>query len=195
MAGIDVAAIEARAEELLARVPGWLWDGESLPVPVEDIADSCCGIYVRDVEEMDAAPGCPPVAAGQSLSGLLLPSRGEIWVNAAEAAQWPTRRRFTIGHELGHWFLHQGKQTALFCRHGSVEAPEGDAGKATAGAVAERPPLDPIEEEANYFAAALLMPARLIRREYDRPGRTFGAMCESFRSSGAAMGRRLHQVI
>lgn len=192
MTGIDVERIEERAEELLDRVPGWLWDGERIPVPVEDIADSCCGLLVRDVEEMEAAPGCPPLGEGQALSGLLLPTRGEIWVNAAEAREWPTRRRFTIGHELGHWFLHQDAQTSLFCRHGAVDAPDGEAAKPAA---AERPPLDPIEEEANYFAAALLMPARLIRREYARPDRTFESMCESFRSSGAAMGRRLHQVI
>jgi len=192
MAEIDSEEIEKRAEELLARVPGWLWDGERVPVPVEDIADSCCGLLVRDVEEMEGAPGCPPIGAGQSLSGLLLPSRGEIWVNAVEAREWPTRRRFTIGHELGHYFMHQGAQTSLFCRHGSVEAPETREPRKKP---AERPPLDPIEEEANYFAAALLMPAQLVRREYERPDRTFASLCEAFSSSGAAMGRRLHQVI
>ncbi len=182
--------IEQRAEELLAAVPGWLWDRERLPVPVEDIADSCCGLLVRDVGEMGAAPGCPPLAAGQSLSGLLLPSVGEIWVNADEARQWPARRRFTIGHELGHWLLHQRDQVSLFCRHGAVEAPE------ERGAEAEgRAPLDPIEEEANHFAAALLMPARLIRRHYERTGGDFEGLCAAFGSSGAAMGRRLHQVI
>jgi hypothetical protein len=163
-------------------------------VPIEDIADSCCSLLVRDVDEMDAAPGCPPLAAGQSLSGLLLPSLGEIWGNADEARQWPPRRRFTIGHELGHWVLHQSDQTALFCRHGNVDAPDADA-PGEPGAEEDRPPLDPIEEEANHFAAALLMPARLIRREYERTGGDFKQLCDVFSSSGAAMGRRLHQVI
>lgn len=181
--------IERRAEELLARVPDWLWDGETLPVPVEDIADSCCGLLVRDVDEMDAAPGCPPLSAGKSLSGLLLPSLGEIWVNADEARQWPPRRRFTIGHELGHWILHQNDQVALFCRHGVVDVPGSDA------AATDLPPLDPIEEEANYFAAALLMPAALIRHHYERCEGDFQRLCNTFNASGAAMGRRLHQVI
>ena len=33
-------AVEERATRVLERVPAWLWDGETLPVPVEDIADS-----------------------------------------------------------------------------------------------------------------------------------------------------------
>ena len=181
--------IERRAAGFLGEVPGWIWDRESLPVPVEDIADSHCGLLVRDVEDMSAAPGCPAVGEDQTLSGLLLPSRGELWVNAEEARRWPPRRRFTIGHELGHWILHQRGQTAVFCRHGQVDV------EAEAEASPERPPLDPIEAEANHFAAALLMPPALLRREYERPGRDFGRLCEAFAASGAAMGRRLHQVI
>ena len=181
--------IERRAEELLAAVPDWIWDGAALPVPIEDIADSCFGLLVRDIEEMDAAPGCPELEEGQSLSGLLLPSIGEIWVNAAEARRWPLRRRFTIGHELGHWVLHQREQTALFCRHGQV----GDDERAPTPS--KRRELPAIEEEANHFAAALLMPASLMRREYARTGGDFARLCEIFSSSGAAMGRRLHQTI
>ena len=99
--------VEERAEAVLAGLPGYVWDGERLPVPVEDIADSGFGLLVRDVEDMGTAPGAPALLDGQSLSGLLLPARGEIWVNADEARQWPPRRRFTIGHELGHWVMHR----------------------------------------------------------------------------------------
>ena len=51
------------------------------------------------------------------------------------------------------------------------------------------------EEEANAFAAALLMPAELIRRHYEDTGGDFERLCELFGASGAAMGRRLHAVI
>ena len=33
-------AAEAAAERQLAEIPGWLWDGETLPVPVDSIADN-----------------------------------------------------------------------------------------------------------------------------------------------------------
>ena len=85
--------------------------------------------------------------------------------------------------------MHQDDQSAPFCRHGVVDVagPEAPA--------ADRPPLDPIEEEANHFAAALLMPAALIRRHYERCSGDFERLCRTFNASGAAMGRRLHQVI
>ena len=47
--------IEQRAEAILEQVPSWIWDGESLPVPVEEIADTCYGLLVRDATDMGAA--------------------------------------------------------------------------------------------------------------------------------------------
>ena len=181
--------VTRRAEELLEEVPEWIWDGSTLPIPVEDIADSYFGLLIRDVEDMTEAPGCPSVASDQTISGLLLPSRNEIWVNAEEARRWPPRRRFTIGHELGHLVLHQDEQMSLFCRHGSIDDPD------TARPKGERPLLDLIEEQANWFAASLLMPAGLIRSHYEETEGDFDRLCTIFGCSGAAMGRRLHQVI
>ena len=180
-----VHEIEERAERVLAGVPPWIWDGERLPVPIEDIADSCFGLLIRDVEELETTPGAPDLDSGQSLSGLLLADRGEIWVSAHEGVTWPPRRRFTIGHELGHWCMHRTGDGSVFCRSTSIE-PELTA--------VERPALPAYEEEANAFAAALLMPARLVRDHYE-PRCDFFALCERFGSSGAAMGRRLHAVI
>jgi hypothetical protein len=174
--------VEREAERVLSSVPSWLWDGEQLPVPVEDIADSVFGLLVRDVDDLAAAPGAPDVGEGESLSGLLLASRGEIWVNAAEARQWPPRRRFTIGHELGHWTLHQDGQVSLFCRSTSVA--EGQ----------QRPSLPVIEEEASAFAAALLMPEHLMQIHWLQTGEDLERMCELFSSSRAAMERRVRDL-
>jgi hypothetical protein len=170
--------VEERAEQVLAAAPGYVWDGERLPVPVEDLVDSVYGLLVRDVEDMGSAPGAPLLDDGQALSGLLVPARGEIWVNAEEARQWPPRRRFTIGHELGHWVMHRSGQQALFCRRTSVD---------------ERsvPPVRDIEEEASAFAAALLMPQWLFVREHARCGGEVAALCRAFGTSTAATERRV----
>src|SRR3954453_17028726 len=170
--------VEERAEQVLASAPGYVWDGDRLPVPIEDIVDSVYGLLVRDVEDMRAAPGAPPLAEGQALSGLLLPARGEIWVNAEEARLWPPRRRFTIGHELGHWVMHRTGQEALFCRRTSVDEQAA-------------PPAHDIEEEASAFAAALLMPQWLFVREHARADGDVTTLCRTFHSSIAATERRI----
>lgn len=182
--------IERRAEAILAALPDYIWDGDRPPIPVEEIADSHFGLHVRDVPptHMPEAPGCPALGDDETLSGLLLPSLGEIWVNADEATQWPPRRRFTIAHELGHHVLHRTGQQSLFCRKAMIE-PEDEKPATT------RPPIPVTEQEANVFAAALLMPARLIAHYYRQTEGDFEQLCLVFKSSGAAMGRRLHTVI
>ena len=125
--------IERAAEAFLAGIPSYVWDGATLPVPIEEIADTHVGLLVRDVEDLGTAPGAPELGHGQALSGLLLPAVGEIWVNAEEARQWPARRRFTIAHELGHWRLHRDAERGVFCRSGSIE-PDDAAGPGAAPA-------------------------------------------------------------
>ncbi|MET0513195.1 MAG: ImmA/IrrE family metallo-endopeptidase [Thermoleophilaceae bacterium] len=186
-------SIEQRASQVLSGVPDWIWNGDTLPVPVEHIADSCFGLHVRDVADLSSAPGVPALGPDQSLSGLLLPGLGEIWVNAAEAREWPSRRRFTISHELGHWCLHRTEGT-VWCRSHSVdplEVPESEPPPRRAYAAEE--------SQANEFAAALLMPAHLVKRHYQRlrrrdPDGSFEELCRIFGASGAAMGRRLRVV-
>ncbi len=63
-----VEELEKRAAEVLAAVPDYVWDGRQPPVPIEEIADSCFGLLVREVDDMSAAPGAPQVGPGQSIS-------------------------------------------------------------------------------------------------------------------------------
>jgi Zn-dependent peptidase ImmA (M78 family) len=58
------------------------------------------------------------------------------------------RAAFTIAHELGHYFLHDDRHKDIFYRKDAINL--GD-------------PEDKIDEqEANWFAASLLMPKELI---------------------------------
>ena len=44
--------IEERADELLAAVPPYIWDGSGPPIPVEEIASSYYGLLVRDMDDL-----------------------------------------------------------------------------------------------------------------------------------------------
>jgi hypothetical protein len=186
---------ERRAVQVLIGVPAYVWDGDSVPIPVERIATDHFGLRVcfKAPEEMRAAPGVPTLGPDEHLSGLLLTDRGEIWVNAEEAETSRGRARFTICHELGHFVMHRhAHPQALYCRsrsitHGEEESPAGPV-----------PDHIDIEEEAHLFASAMLMPMPLVRGEYPRLREgelDFFAFCDRFGASGKAMGRRLHQVI
>ncbi len=79
-------------------------------------------------------------------SGILIPSSDKhkttILVNKNEYSR---RMRFTIAHEIGHYFLHKFEERVSF-RHKKT----------------------PEELEADEFAANLLMPANLVEEEYEK---------------------------
>jgi uncharacterized protein DUF955 len=171
-------AAEAAAREQLAAVPGWLWDGTSLPVPVETIADSHYGLLVEEAHDLRARLG---VSGHAHLSGLLLPAERLIMVDAEEASRAPGRRRFTITHELGHWVMHctAASHEPVYCRDVSVREDSPTA-------LLDYPPP---ELEANQFAAAMLMPRELllgqphptsVEEEYEL-ARVFGVSREALR--------------
>lgn len=122
----------------------------------------------------------------EDLSGVLVKekTRVVIGVNSFHAM---TRQRFTIAHELGHLMLgHKGEvfvdQTVM----------RRDAKSSTAA--------DPLEIEANQFAAELLMPASLVleavrRRQAKRSDLSsillVDELAEEFQVSSQAMEYRL----
>jgi|HubBroStandDraft_6_1064221.scaffolds.fasta_scaffold499983_1 hypothetical protein len=72
------------------------------------------------------------------------PKRAIIAINSSTI---PTRQRFSLGHELGHWHHHRGQ--ILFCG-------PADIGNFVGG------PLDP-ERQADAFASDLILPGYLVR--------------------------------
>lgn len=167
----DREILAARAVlERYAEVYGLDDDG---PVPVEDIAESLCGLRVCD------APLDPGV------SGMLLLRRCEIHVNALEAGLWPARRRFTIAHEVGHWELHRDEiDDVTVTRTADYEAP----------AAKGRSPEQLREREANRFAAELLMPEPRVRGAVERDGADVVALAGAFGVSALSMAWRLYNL-
>lgn len=151
--------IDARAHELRDRYHVH-FSGEELPVPVEAIAADLLGLHVEE-GELDG-------------SGILVPAERRVVLNAAEP---PSRRRFTLAHELGHWVCQvlEGHNAPIYCR-------DLDVTEATDRA---------LEREANVFAAELLMPEPTVRSRWDG---SISACAETFGVSEEAMHWRLYNV-
>lgn len=73
------------------------------------------------------------------------------------AVQAPTRQRFSIAHEVGHFLLHRKAMTVFIDTQ--FTRPYLAAFRDSTSATGE----DKREREANAFAAALLMPESLVR--------------------------------
>ena len=111
--------------------------------------------------------------------------RGELVIILAEQSEPPYRKRFTIAHELGHHFLHLKSDGEVVDQEVDLlrEAGTGDPGV----------PRTRQEVEANQFAAALLMPAELVKQEWTKY-RSIEGMARRFQVSQQAMGIRIVQL-
>jgi hypothetical protein len=75
------------------------------------------------------------------------------------------RRRFSIGHELGHLEMHRKTGFLISCTKGDIQDKAEKAGP-------------PIEQEANFFASAFLLPARFIQKPFTESEPSFDLIAE-----------------
>jgi hypothetical protein len=164
---------EAMAMQVLSRYEQDYGYEGAPPVPVDDIAASLALLHIEEADDLRTVPGAP-LGIGR-LSGLLLTETMTIYVARPEAARSPGRRRFTIAHELGHWYLHAegGAEFARFCRDADL--------------LAERH----MEGEANAFAAALLTPEPILREQAQATGLNLPLLARRFDVSLPALRLRL----
>lgn len=87
------------------------------------------------------------------------------------------RQRFTIAHEIAHYVLH---------RDLLEEGVQDDA-------LYRSSLSDEYEQQANRYAAGMLMPARAVK-EAHRKHKSIAALADLFKVSGEAMHIRLKQV-
>lgn len=145
---------------------------DKAPVEVKDVAAR----YEVDVR-VEAFP--------DNISGALHrgPERSVIAVNKAHAE---TRQRFTIAHELGHYFLHRDAPAFYDVQH---QVGSHFRAKVT-GAT-----WDPKEIEANKFAAELLMPRKLVLARVRASAEVDAAkLAAEFKVSPEAMMYRLAEL-
>jgi Zn-dependent peptidase ImmA (M78 family) len=121
------------------------------------------------------------------VSGMLYRD-GDRHVIGVNSAHPRPRQRFTIAHELGHRALHPGREIIL-----DVPVRVNFRDKTSSMAT------DIEEIEANAFAAALLMPEKMIRDRISRlpagkrrePDDTATALADIFKVSTSAINFRL----
>jgi IrrE N-terminal-like domain len=119
---------------------------ELIPFPTILVAERYLGLRVEQPEEIgdiDRESDELRVEVG----GLLERDEKLIKVASKFRLEW---RRFTLAHEVGHWVLHPGLTSLR-------EAPLSGGERANSA----RPPE---EQEADFFAAELLMPRKLLRK-------------------------------
>lgn len=134
---------------------------------------------------MDLSLATFKVAGLSGALQVLANRRTHIWVNRLEA---PTRQRFTIAHEIGHWTLHLPDPRVFSERAEAIDA-ELTAYRLDGG------PYGPEEQEANRFAAALLMPLPLLQEwTLQFPTGTAEAFAASLKVSVRAMEIRLRDA-
>src|SRR5690606_2956370 len=75
-----------------------------------------------------------------------------------------TRQRFTLAHEIAHFILHRPLIGDGIVDDALYRSSKGDD----------------VEREANRYAAAILMPAPLVRKKYREGLRSFAGIAEAF---------------
>ena len=137
------------------------------PVPVKEIAEeNGVQVVLADFGENR-----------DRVSGICDFQRRKIFVNAADISP---RRRFTTAHELGHWILHREIYKAKPAEYRFLprfQYPDG---------------YGPLEQEANRFAAHLLVPDRLLKPVVGAA--TASELADIFQVSRTMMEHRIRNV-
>jgi Zn-dependent peptidase ImmA (M78 family) len=152
------------------------FDVTSPPVMIEDIAKN------RGLKVL-------PYPLGDDVSGLLSIENG-IGTIGYKESEPEVRTRFTIAHELGHYELHRDKSD-LFVDKQFIYRSQNS------GDTAERKIM---EQEANYFASAILIPTTLLRAEVEKTDFDLGSetgiqhLADTFNVSTTAMSIRISSL-
>jgi Zn-dependent peptidase ImmA (M78 family) len=170
---VDIAAARERATELLER-----FSVKNPPVPVERIAKQL-GIIVQYAPFDDELSGMAFLKEGAEIIGI-------------NSNHHPNRQRYTLAHELAHICLHHSHlEAGVHVDQGSVNSLRRD--------LVSQEGTDPLEREANAFAAELLMPRKLLAgalddRMLDLDDDRLIALAKRFKVSLMALQYRLQRL-
>lgn len=166
-------------------------DNWATPEPLNWSRGNVSALATSVAEQLGYEPGTPlePVVSklgGQIAYGELAEEETESGSIMIEPGRFvihiplntsPLRDRFTIAHELGHYVLHY-----LY--------PNQFGGKKISRLRAQRYGSGQAEYEANWFAAAFLMPADKFKAKYEELGESDLAVADYFKVSPQAASVR-----
>jgi Zn-dependent peptidase ImmA (M78 family) len=119
------------------------------------------------------------VATGEfensEVSGVYEKTNKTIYIADDEASN---RKAFTVAHELGHYFLHGDKVNDIFYRSQILKLTDENKKE---------------EQEANWFASALLMPEKQVKHFYSLT-KNMGELAVIFGVSSTAVYFRLKNL-
>ena len=138
------------------------WDG-SLPINVREIARRM-GINVVEDPSMDA-------------SGMIEISHDDSATITIKSTEFGPRQSFTLAHEIGHYALGHVSLNNRLLRDEASNFMTGT--------------FQPVEREANQFAAALLMPAQMLQIAIKQGHTSITGLARLFGVSEVAMKWRL----
>ena len=119
------------------------------------------------------------------MSGMISKNGDELII-LVNYKEYPHRKRFTIAHELGHYFLHLNKDGEFIDRSYDLFRVEDD--------IQTNANKDKLKEvQANKFAAAILMPRELINKAIEKT-KDIEELSEMFEVSQSAIGFRVSNL-
>lgn len=130
---------KSRAEKQATKI----WQEAGCPVPVDP--SKIAQLYGIEV--------CPPADLEDDVSGMMITREDGSVVIVVNKSHAKSRKRFSVAHELGHYFLHRAV-SPVFVDSKKVFYRDARAAEGTARQ----------EIEANAFAAELLMPEEEVRK-------------------------------
>ncbi len=174
-----ILEIENAAEKVLKKMKV-----NDAPVPLEEI------LSYHQITLLDAP--------SDTYSGMMLTTGKKTFIGLNTNEQGP-RRRFTIAHELGHYFLENAEERAFVDESATIES-----GMKFEVAFRNKSHKkgDYEEMRANAFAASLLMPAKWLIRDLKNlrkdqlfSGKSIKDLASKYQVSEEAMRYRVMNVL
>ena len=154
-----MAKIFLSPEEIEAKVQKFLQKyhpADTIPIPIEEIVDLKMGIHIVPTPDMMNASGVDAVTSHDLT---------QINIDKEQFEKKPNRTRFTIAHEVGHIVLHKA----------FIDSQNFKTEEDWQNFVLNDLHRDPMEVQANIFAALLLIPTDHLDKEFSKAKKDLAA--------------------